>query len=93
MFGAIVVGIVVGVAAFVPLVWGMNKARKATSTSNLGHAGALLLGVLGSFVILAAAVVVCIVAFRDVVLPFVLAEVAALSVAAVLFGVSTLVRR
>lgn len=93
MFGAIAVGIIVGVVAFCPLVWGMNKARKATPTSNLGHAGALLLGVLGSFVILAAAVIVCIAAFRDVVVPFVLAEVVALSVAAVVFGVSTLVRR
>ena len=90
---AIAAGIVVGVAAFAPLVFGMNLARNATPTSNFGHAGALLLGVLGSFVILAVAVVLCIVFFRDLVLPFVLAEVAALTVAAIVFGVSRMIRR
>ena len=53
----------------------------------------MLLGVLGSFVLLAAAVVVCIVFFRDLVFPFVLAEVAALTVAAIAFGVSRMIRR
>ena len=90
---AVLVGIVIGVISFVPLVFGMNKARMATPTSNLGHAGALLLGVLLSFVILAVAVVLCIVFFRDLVLPFVLAEVAALIVAAIAFGVSRMINR
>lgn len=93
MFGAILAGIVVGAAAFAPLVFGMNLARKATATSNFGHAGALLLGVLGSFVLLVVAVVVCIVFFRDLVFPFVLAEVIALIVAAIAFGVSRMIRR
>lgn len=93
MFVAVLVGIVVGLGAFAPLVAGMNLARNATPTSNLGHAGALLLGVLGSFAILAVAVVACIVLFRDFVLPFVLAEVGALIVAAIVFGVSKMIRR
>ena len=93
MIVAIVMGAVVGLAGFAPLVFGMNKARMATPTSNLGHAGSLLLGVLLSFVVLAVPMVACIVAFRDYVLPFVLAEVAALVVAAVAFGVSRMIRR
>ena len=93
LIGAIVAGALVGVAGFYPLVFGMNKARMATPTSNLGHAGALLLGVLLSFLVLAVAVVICIAAFRDYVLPFVLAEVGALIVAAIAFGVSKMIRR
>ena len=93
MFGAILAGAIVGFVAFAPLVFGMNLARKATATSNFGHAGSLLLGVLGSFVILAVAVVVCIAFFRGLVLPFVLAEAGALFVAAVAFGVSRMIRR
>ena len=87
------IGAIVGIASFAPLVFGMELARKATPTSNFGHAGALLLGVLGSFVILAVAVVACIAFFRDLVLPFVLAEVASLTVAAIVFGVSRTIRR
>ena len=93
MLVAIVLGIVVGALAFLPLIGGMNLARKATPTSNVGHAGGLLLGVLGSFAILAVAVVVCIVAFRPYVLAFTLAEVGALTVAAIVFGVSRMIRR
>ena len=93
MVVAIVIGAIVGVVGFLPLIFGMNKARVATPTSNLGQAGALLLGVLLSFVVLVVPVVICIAAFRDMVLPFVLAEVAALIVAAIAFGVSRMIRR
>lgn len=93
MLAAILVGVIVGAIAFAPLIKGMDLARKATPTSNFGHAGALLLGVLVSFVILAAAVVVCIAFFRDLVLPFALAEVGALIAAATAFGVSRMIRR
>ena len=50
---AAMVGLIVGVGCFAPLIFGMNLARKASPTSNLGHAGSLLLGVLLSLVILA----------------------------------------
>lgn len=93
MLVAILVGVIVGALSFVPLMKGMDLARKATPTSNFGHAGALLLGVLISFVILAVAVVLCIVFFRDLVLPFALAEVGALIVAAVAFGISRMIYR
>ncbi len=90
MIAAIVLGVVCGILGFLPLYMGLRLARKATPTSNLGHAGALLLGLLFSFLILAVAAIVCIVAVRDLVLPFVFAEVGGLVVSAVVFGFSTL---
>lgn len=92
MVVAIVLGAVVGLAAFLPLTWGMRLARNATPTSNIGHAGGLLLGVLGSFAILAVALVICLVAFRDMTLPFAIAMAAGLVVAAVVFGVTKQLR-
>ena len=90
---AAVLGVVVGACAFLPLIAGMRLARKATPTSNIGHAGGLLLGVLGSFVILAVGVVVCIVAARPVAVPFVLGEAGAPVVAAVAFVITRMVRK
>ena len=90
---AALLGVLVGAVAFAPLIAGMRLARKATPTSNVGHAGGLLLGVLGSFVILAVGVVVCIVVARPVAVPFVLGEAGALVVAAIAFGVSRMIRR
>ena len=89
----IVLGAACGVVGFMPLIAGLGLARKATPTSNLGHAGALLLGVFGSFVLLAGTLIVCIVVARDAVLPFTLAEVAALIVSAVVYGASKLVKK
>ena len=93
MIAARVLGAVSGILGFLPLYMGLRLARKATPTSNLGHAGALLLGVLLSFLILVAAFIVCIFVARDLVLPFVLAEVGGLVVSAVAFGFSTLARK
>ena len=89
---AVVLGALAGAAGFAPLVRSIDLARNATPTSNLGHAGALLLGVLASFTILAVAVVVCIVVARDRTVAFALAEALALIVCAVVFGVHKLVR-
>ena len=93
MFGAILVGIVVGIAGFCPLVFGMNKARMATPTSNLGHAGALLLGVLLSTVVLAVAVVICVMFFREFAAPFAGGAAAGLIAAAAAFGISKNLRK
>lgn len=90
---AVLVGIVVGLVSFAPLIFGMNKARMATPTSNLGHAGSLLLGVLLSLVILAVAIVVCVMLFRDVAVPFTLGAAGGLIVAAVVFGISKNLRK
>lgn len=93
MILAIVIGVAIGIGCFVPLVFGMNKARVATATSSLGQAGALLLGVLVSFVMLGASFVVCALLARASVLPFVLGEVGGLCVSAIAFGVSKNLRR
>ena len=85
---AALLGLVVGIACFAPLIFGMNLARKATPTSNFGHAGSLLLGVLISLVILALATVVCVVFARDVAVAFVLAEAVGIIGAAIAFGVT-----
>ena len=83
----------VGVGCFAPLVFGMNLARKASPTSNLGHAGSLLLGVLLSLVVLAVATIACVMLARDVAVPFVLGEAVGLIAAAVAFGVTKQLRK
>lgn len=93
MVFAVLAGLIVGVVGFAPLIFGMNKARNATATSNLGHAGSLLLGVLLSFVVLGAAMIICALCFREVAIPFVLAEAAGLAATAVAFGISKNLRK
>ena len=90
---AAMVGLIVGVGCFAPLIFGMNLARKASPTSNLGHAGSLLLGVLLSFVVLGAAVAICVVAARDMAVPFTVGAAVGLIIAAVAFGVSKQLRK
>ena len=89
---AVALGLIVGFGGFSPLIFGMNMARKASPTSNLGHAGSLLLGVLLSLVILAVATIVCVLAARDMAVPFVLAEAGGLIAAAIVFGVTKQLR-
>ncbi len=89
----IALGAICGIAGFGPLYAGSNLARKAAPDSNFGYAGALLLGVLGSFLLLAATLAACIFVQRAAILPFALSEVAMLSVTAIAYGASTLVRR
>ena len=55
--------------------------------------GSLLLGVLVSFLLLFGAALACILLARDFALPFALAEVLALIVVAIGFGVMRLVRK
>lgn len=88
-----VIGAVVGAVGFMPLIGAISLAKRATATSNLGHAGALLLGVLASFLILAVAAIVCVMTARDLILPFVLGEALALCVTAIAYGVYKLVRK
>lgn len=93
MFLSILLGALSGILGFLPLIWGMRLAQKATPTSNLGHAGALLLGVLLSFLILAVTLVLCAVLARDLVFSFVLAEGAGLVVTGAAYGIYKLVRK
>lgn len=90
---AVLLGLVVGVGCFSPLIFGMNMARKATPTSNFGHAGSLLLGVLLSVVVLAVATIACVMFARELAIPFVAAEAVGLVVAAVAFGMTKQLRK
>jgi len=84
---AIALGLVCGIIGFLPLTLGLKLAKKATPTSNFGHASSLLLGVLLSFLLLAGGVFVCIFVARDLALPFVLAEAAGLVLFALGYGI------
>ena len=90
---AIILGAIVGVVGFLPLYGGLRLARRATRTSNLGQMGACLLGLLVSFVLLAAASIICVAVARPLTLPFVLAEAIALAASAICFGVVKLLGR
>lgn len=93
MVGAVVLGALSGIVGFLPLPVGLRLTKKVTETSNLGHMGLLLLSVLASFVVLFATMLACLFLVRDLALPFVLAEAIALIVAAIVFGIVTLVRK
>lgn len=90
---AIVLGALSGIVGFLPLFGSLQLAKRATKTSNLGHMGSLLLGALVSFLLLFATAFACILLARDFALPFALAEVLALIVVAIGFGVMRLVRK
>lgn len=93
MIFAIILGAVSGIAGFLPLFAGLQLARRATDTSNLGHLGALLLGLLGSFLVLMGTALACVVIARELVLPFTLAEVGGLVVSAIVFGICKLAKK
>ncbi len=93
MVVAVILGLISGAVGFLPLLLGWRLAKNATKTSNLGHAGALMMGVLLSFVLIFVFAILCIVFARDVVLPYVLGEVGALCVCAAIFGITKQLRR
>ena len=66
---AIVLGALAGAAGFAPLFAGLRMTRRVTDTSNLGHAGALLLGVLLSVAVLFVTAIACALLAREFVLP------------------------
>ena len=82
---AIVLGALSGIVGFLPLFGSLQLAKRATKTSNLGH--------MVSFLLLFATAFACILLARDFALPFALAEVLALIVVAIGFGVMRLVRK
>ncbi|MEG0071132.1 MAG: hypothetical protein RR381_04455 [Raoultibacter sp.] len=89
----VILGVVLGILGFLPLFGSLQLAKRATTTSNLSHASALMLGVLVSFIVLAGALIICAVAARDMVLPFALGEIITLLVATITYGVYKLVRK
>lgn len=93
MAAAVLLGVISGVLAFVPLAVGLHMTKKVTETSNFGHMAILMLALIVSFVILFAAAIACINVARDLVLYFVLSEAIALCVVTIGFGISRVVRK
>ena len=90
---AIVLGLLAGVVGFAPLLIALRLTRRVTATSNFGYMSILLIGLVISFVLMFAFAIICINVYRDVAMPFVLAEAVALSVVAIGYGISKMVRK
>ena len=93
MVVAAIVGLLAGAVSFMPLLLGQKIVRTAHPQGSFGQAGALLLGVLASILVLAACTVICVVAARDVAVAFAFGEVIGLIVAAVAYGISVMAKR
>lgn len=57
---AIALGILAGIAGFLPLVFGLHRVKHMTDSGNLGHMGVLMLCLLFSFVLMFAFAILCI---------------------------------
>lgn len=90
LIGAIICGALAGVVGFVPLLVGLEKTKKVTSTSNFGHMAILIISLVISFALMFAFAIACALIARDLALYFVLAEAVALSVVAIVFGAKRL---
>ena len=90
---AILLGAVLGVVGFIPLFIGLRLTRHVTATSNFGYMSILIISLVVSFVLLFVFAILCVAFFRDVALPFALAEAVGLSVAAIAFGLRRMVRK
>ena len=90
---AILLGAVLGVVGFIPLFIGLRLTKHVTATSNFGYMSILIISLVVSFVLLFVFAILCAMFFRDVALPFALAEAVGLSVCAIVFGVKRMVRK
>jgi len=93
MIFSIVLGLAVGVVGFLPLFAGLKLTKRATSTSNLGSVGILLLGFLVSFLLLVAVLFACVTFARNVALPFALSVAGGLALCAIGYGIVKQVRK
>ncbi len=90
---AIILGALAGLVGFLPLLFGLRMTKKTVSAGVAGSMAVLFLALLVSFVILVMTAVVCIALDRGLGLPFVAAEVVALSTVAIAYGMRTVVRK
>lgn len=91
---AVIAGIVAGALSLVPMYAGLHSTKRMDAQkSAAGYLTPVLLAVGGSFVILALATVLCVVAARPYVVPFGLAEACTLVVAALGFGIVKALRK
>ncbi|MCI8468918.1 MAG: hypothetical protein HFJ75_05460 [Eggerthellaceae bacterium] len=90
---AVLLGALSGIVGFLPLFAGLRMTRKTVSSGLVGSMMVLFLALIVSFIILVMAAVFCIAFDRALGLPFVAAEVIALSAAAIAYGMSTVARK
>ena len=90
---AIVVGLVAGIAGFLPLTGSIRLSRSVTSTSNFSYLTSALVGIIGSLLILGVSVALCAVFFRTVLLGFGIAEACGLVGAVLVYVVAGHVRK
>jgi len=87
VIAALVLGIIAGAISFLPLLAAVKAARHITATSNLSHASALILALVGSSIVLFGSAAACIALSRDNALTFALGEALGLCVSALGFGI------
>lgn len=87
MVAAVALGIVAGIAGFIPLFIALRLSRKSTSTSPLNAGLYGLAGFFVSLVVVAIALIVCALTARELVVPFAVAEIVTLVVATSLYVV------
>lgn len=90
---AILLGIVSGIVGFMPLLVGLKLTKRSTHAGVGGSMFLLIVGLIVSFVLLFVFAVLCININRPLALPFVLAEVVALCVTAIGYGVWSVLRK
>lgn len=90
---AIFSGIASGILGFVPLALGVRSSKNVTKTSNFGYASIILLAFFASLAVLVVLTALCLFLARELILPFCLAEVFALCLSAIGFGVHKQVRK
>lgn len=90
---AIILGALSGIVGFLPLYAGLRLTRKTTASGVAGSMTVLIIALVVSFAVLFALAFVCIAVARDMALAFVLAEVVALSIIAIVFGVHSVFTR
>lgn len=87
----IVLGVLLGAFAFLPLLLSLKRSKKVTQTSNLGYGGLLVLGVVFSMFILFAGVIICYFIYKDGLILFVLPAAITLFVIAISYGIYTVI--
>ena len=94
MVVAVVLGLLAGLLGGLPLVLGIRVVNGMDAqNSAAGYLTPVLLALGGSLVVLAFATILCVAVAREFALPFVLAEAAALIVAALVFGFAKALRK
>lgn len=87
MLAAVAAGIAAGIIGFLPLFISLRLSRRSESLSAMSMGLYGLAGTFVSLIIVAAAMIICAVVARDSVLPFGIAEIAALIVSTSLYVV------